>query len=53
MKIDFKNRTLKSTPATSCYACDATGELCEIIQYSDVCIWHDFKNCSKSGVFNL
>ena len=22
MKIDFKNRTLKSTPATSCYACD-------------------------------
>ena len=54
MKIDFKNRTLKGAPATSCWECDATSELCEILyDISDVCFWNDFKNCSKSGVFNL
>jgi hypothetical protein len=53
MKIDFKNQTLKSAPATSCWECDATSELCEILYASDVCIWHDLRNCSKSGVFNL
>lgn len=53
MKIDFKNRTLKGAPATSCWECDATSELCEIFYASDVCLWNDFKNCSKSGVFNL
>jgi hypothetical protein len=54
MKIDFKNRTLKSVPTASCWECDAASELCEILyNISDVCLWNGFKNCSKSGVFNL
>ena len=53
MKIDFNNHSLKSVPGVSCHACDAPSELCEILYASDICFWHDFKNCIQSGVFNL
>ena len=54
MKIDLNNYPLKSAPRVSCSACDAPREFCEILYaVSDICVWHDFKNCSQSDVFNL
>lgn len=51
MKIDFNNYSLKGVPGVTCSRCDAPRKLCKFLD--DVCMWHDFKNCSQNDVFNL